>query len=296
MITGPACNGSSTPPMPAPPEIWQFLPICAHEPTVAQVSIMVPLSTYAPRLTKDGISTTPGAINAECRTTQPGTARKPALRKRAAFQPLNLESTLSHHAALPGPPGITLMSLRRKDSSTAFLSHWLTCHWPSVVRSATRALPASSSSRAAVTALRTAPLVFGPILSRASKASSMVLASLSLDMDVPARSAAVCRGRGRGCQAACIGLWSCREKKAMNRQLPRLALGLALSAFGSVPAFAHHVMGGRMPATFGEGILSGLGHPVIGLDHLAAVIAVGCLAAAHRSASALAVAFVLAMM
>ena len=45
MITGPACNGSSTPPMPAPPEIWQFLPICAQEPTVAQVSIMVPRST-----------------------------------------------------------------------------------------------------------------------------------------------------------------------------------------------------------------------------------------------------------
>jgi urease accessory protein len=84
-------------------------------------------------------------------------------------------------------------------------------------------------------------------------------------------------------------------EKAMNRQLVRLSLGLAASAFGSMPAFAHHVMGGRTPATFGEGILSGLGHPVIGLDHLAAVIAVGCLAAAHRSASALAVAFVLAM-
>ncbi len=42
MITGPACSGSSTPPMPAPPEMWQFLPICAQEPTVAQVSIMVP--------------------------------------------------------------------------------------------------------------------------------------------------------------------------------------------------------------------------------------------------------------
>jgi urease accessory protein len=81
----------------------------------------------------------------------------------------------------------------------------------------------------------------------------------------------------------------------MKRQLVGLGLGLVASAFGSVPAFAHHMMGGRTPATFGEGILSGLGHPVIGLDHLAAVIAVGCLAAAHRSAWALAVAFVLAM-
>ncbi len=75
-------------------------------------------------------------------------------------------------------------------------------------------------------------------------------------------------------------------------------LFLAIAAFASLaePAFAHHLMGGRMPATFGEGILSGLGHPVIGLDHFAAVVAVGCLAAAHRQGAALAVAFVVAMM
>src|SRR5215813_5698106 len=81
----------------------------------------------------------------------------------------------------------------------------------------------------------------------------------------------------------------------MNRQIRRLTLSLIVLAFSSAPAFAHHLMGGRTPATFGEGILSGLGHPVIGLDHLAAVIAVGCLAAAHRSASALALTFVVAM-
>lgn len=81
----------------------------------------------------------------------------------------------------------------------------------------------------------------------------------------------------------------------MNRQLVCLGLALVALASGAAPAFAHHVMGGRMPATFSEGILSGLGHPVIGLDHLAAVVAVGCLAAAHRSASALAIAFVPAM-
>ena len=71
---------------------------------------------------------------------------------------------------------------------------------------------------------------------------------------------------------------------------------VATLAILAEPAFAHHVMGGRMPATFGEGILSGLGHPVIGLDHFAAVVAVGCLAAAHRQGAALAVAFVVAMM
>jgi urease accessory protein len=76
----------------------------------------------------------------------------------------------------------------------------------------------------------------------------------------------------------------------------RLFAAIAGLAILAEPAFAHHVMGGRMPATFGEGILSGLGHPVIGLDHFAAVVAVGCLAAAHRQGAALAVAFVVAMM
>lgn len=40
-------------------------------------------------------------------------------------------------------------------------------------------------------------------------------------------------------------------------------------------AHAHHVMGGRTPATLLEGLLSGLGHPVIGIDHLAFIVAVG---------------------
>ena len=62
------------------------------------------------------------------------------------------------------------------------------------------------------------------------------------------------------------------------------------------PAFAHHVMGGRTPVSFSDGLLSGLGHPVIGLDHFAAVVAVGCLASMHRAGSALAVGFVLAML
>jgi urease accessory protein len=61
------------------------------------------------------------------------------------------------------------------------------------------------------------------------------------------------------------------------------------------PAAAHHVMGGKLPATFGQGVLSGLGHPIIGLDHLAAVIAVGCLAALYRAGAALAAGFVLAV-
>lgn len=82
----------------------------------------------------------------------------------------------------------------------------------------------------------------------------------------------------------------------MNRQFARLSSSLILLVLGSAPAFAHHLMGGRTPASFTDGLLSGLGHPVIGLDHFAAVVAVGCLAAAHRLGSALAMGFVLAMM
>jgi urease accessory protein len=62
------------------------------------------------------------------------------------------------------------------------------------------------------------------------------------------------------------------------------------------PALAHHVMGGKMPATFLQGFLSGIGHPVIGIDHLAAIVAVGCLAALHPAGALLAVSFVVAMM
>ena len=38
-------------------------------------------------------------------------------------------------------------------------------------------------------------------------------------------------------------------------------------------------MGGKVPVTFMQGLLSGLAHPIIGLDHFAAVVGVGILAA-----------------
>jgi urease accessory protein len=81
----------------------------------------------------------------------------------------------------------------------------------------------------------------------------------------------------------------------MNRKSIGYGLTLTACALAAGPAFAHHVMGGRLPLSFIDGLLSGLGHPVIGLDHFAAVVAVGCLAAAHRAGPALAIGFVLAM-
>ena len=78
IMTGAACGGSSTPPIPTPPERWTRSPICAHEPTVAQVSTIVSAPTRAPMFTYDGIITTPGARWAPQRAEAPGTTRTPA--------------------------------------------------------------------------------------------------------------------------------------------------------------------------------------------------------------------------
>jgi len=69
-----------------------------------------------------------------------------------------------------------------------------------------------------------------------------------------------------------------------------------LVLFAVDPALAHHAMDGATPTTFWHGLLSGLGHPIIGLDHLAAVIAVGCLAATQPRGALLAAGYVVATM
>ena len=63
-----------------------------------------------------------------------------------------------------------------------------------------------------------------------------------------------------------------KSKTAYRLGLVTIVAGALLAAD---PAFAHHLMGGRTPSTFAEGLLSGLGHPVIGIDHLAFLVAVG---------------------
>jgi urease accessory protein len=51
-------------------------------------------------------------------------------------------------------------------------------------------------------------------------------------------------------------------------------VGAGLVASASA-ASSHHLMGGKTPATFADGILSGVGHPIIGPDHLAFLVALG---------------------
>lgn len=66
-----------------------------------------------------------------------------------------------------------------------------------------------------------------------------------------------------------------------SRRLGVLAIAMMIAE----PAWAHHPMDGKLPQTFLQGLLSGFGHPVIGVDHLAAIVGIGILAAiAGRSA------------
>ena len=63
--------------------------------------------------------------------------------------------------------------------------------------------------------------------------------------------------------------------------MPKIAKALAAAALVALPglASAHHFMGEGLPQTFTQGLLSGLGHPVIGLDHAAFIITAGFLLA-----------------
>ena len=73
-----------------------------------------------------------------------------------------------------------------------------------------------------------------------------------------------------------------------------VASGFTLILVTTLPADAHHVMGGRTPATLFEGFVSGLGHPVIGIDHLAFIVAVGLIAGLARLYTAMPAIFIAA--
>jgi urease accessory protein len=53
----------------------------------------------------------------------------------------------------------------------------------------------------------------------------------------------------------------------------------------TISAWAHHPMGGETPSTLWQGLLSGLGHPIIGMDHFAFIVAIGLVSAFARLSS-----------
>ena len=62
-------------------------------------------------------------------------------------------------------------------------------------------------------------------------------------------------------------------------RLTTAAVTTALPALLATPALAHHPLAGAPMETLAHGLLSGVGHPVLGFDHLFFVAAVGVAAA-----------------
>lgn len=62
------------------------------------------------------------------------------------------------------------------------------------------------------------------------------------------------------------------------QRTPSVAAFLATAALlvaTAGPALAHHPLGGSAMETFSHGLLSGIGHPLLGFDHLFFIVAVG---------------------
>ncbi len=78
----------------------------------------------------------------------------------------------------------------------------------------------------------------------------------------------------------------------------RVCFILAISAFLflslTTKTLAHHALDGRLPSNCFEGFLSGLAHPIIGIDHFAFVVATGLLAVGLENGLLIPVAFVFA--
>lgn len=70
-----------------------------------------------------------------------------------------------------------------------------------------------------------------------------------------------------------------------------IAIGLFLSP---ATASAHHLMGGKLPDTAFAGLLSGLAHPVIGLEHVLVIVALGMLSWGAPKGRLISCAFLLA--
>lgn len=81
-----------------------------------------------------------------------------------------------------------------------------------------------------------------------------------------------------------------------NRLFGLLCRAVLLLGFSISLAHAHHPMDYALPATALDGFLSGLGHPVIGLDHLLFIAGAGVLAAPLHRGLLLPLAFIVMSM
>lgn len=79
---------------------------------------------------------------------------------------------------------------------------------------------------------------------------------------------------------------------SVKRSVPAI---LILSSAVLQPALAHHPLDGQPLQTFMHGLLSGLAHPILGIDHLFFIIAAGVLAFGCGRASSVLVALLMSV-
>lgn len=87
------------------------------------------------------------------------------------------------------------------------------------------------------------------------------------------------------------------KRAQSNFHFPNLAIAttlLIIELLVALPAKAHHPLDGRLPSNFLEGLISGFGHPIVGYDHLAFVIASGLVAVGITRGIIIPITFVLA--
>jgi len=80
----------------------------------------------------------------------------------------------------------------------------------------------------------------------------------------------------------------------MSRRYLIFLCPVLLLLAGIAPAQAHHAMDYALPATMLEGLLSGIGHPVLGIDHFIFIVGAGVLAAQFERGWCLPLIFVFA--
>jgi urease accessory protein len=85
------------------------------------------------------------------------------------------------------------------------------------------------------------------------------------------------------------------EDRVLFNLIGRLAILAAAFFLGTGSASAHHLMGGKTPSTLAEGLLSGVGHPIIGPDYLAFLLALGIAVGVFRLSFVNPLLFVVAM-
>lgn len=81
-----------------------------------------------------------------------------------------------------------------------------------------------------------------------------------------------------------------------TRTFRNATLASAAFALVSAPAFAHHPLAGQPMETFAHGLLSGIGHPLLGFDHLFFVLAMGVAALFTGMPKSAPLAYIAAMM